>query len=235
MSQLFPIKVKHTMPSPFASADITEFAIGEDDMDYAVKKGLIAACETLCYKAFAACSIGVPQSAVLVMPDGTTAFGSRVVNDKTYDAASQDEKLQWYRDCGAIMSSICGLDHMLANEDRHIGNFLFLTALNDRRTCMAIDFSRAFLYKGWPLAETWTFANNTTSMIIGKKTLGTWDVAAATQSLLALSSIKKITWESWVRDLPVEWMDDPTRDHLIDWWGSEEFQTRMQKCMIAVQ
>lgn len=104
MSQLFPIKVKHTMPSPFASADVTEFAVGDDGMDYAVKKGLTAACETLCYKAFSACSIGVPQSAVLVMPDGSTAFGSRVVYDKSHAAASQEEKLQWYRDCGAIMS-----------------------------------------------------------------------------------------------------------------------------------
>lgn len=235
MSQLFPIKVKHTMPSPYASADVTEFAVGEDDMDYAVKKGLTAACETLCYKAFSACSIGVPQSAVLVMPDGSTAFGSRVVNDKSHAAASQEEKLQWYRDCGAIMSSICGLDHMIANEDRHIGNFLFITALNDRKTCMAIDFSRALLYRAWPLAEIWTFPNNTSTMVIGKKALGTWDIAAATQSLLALSSINKSTWESWVSDLPLEWIDSPTRSQLIDWWGSEEFQTRIQKCMIAMQ
>ena len=60
-------------------------------------------------------------------------------------------------------------------------------------------------------------------------------MAAATQSLLALSSIKKTTWESWVKDLPAEWMDEPMRNQLIDWWGSEEFQTRMQKCMMAVQ
>ena len=57
MPQLFPINVKHTMPSPFASADVTEFAVGDDNMDYAVKKGVIAACETLCYKVFAACSV----------------------------------------------------------------------------------------------------------------------------------------------------------------------------------
>ena len=235
MSQLFPVKVKHLMPSPFSSADVTEFAVGEDDMDYAVIKGLIAACETLCYKIFSACSIGVPQSAVLEMPDGTTAFGSRIVNDKSYDTATPDEKLQWVRDCSSIMSSICGLDHTIANEDRHLGNFKFLTALNDRKTCIAIDFSRALLYKGWPLAETWTYPNNTTNMIIGKKNFNTWNISSATQSILALSSIKKTTWESWVNDLPLEWLDEPVRTQIIDWWGSSEFQSRMQKCMIAVQ
>ena len=235
MSQLFPIKVKHTMPSPFSSADVTEFAIGEDDMDYAVKNGLTAACETLCYQIFTACRIAVPQSAVLIMPDGTTAFGSRIIIDKSYDTASSDEKLQWFNDCGGILSSICGLDFMVANEDRHSGNFKFLTGLADRKMCVAIDFSRALLYRGWPLSETWSFANNTTSMILAKKGMGTWSVAAATQSLMSVLSIKNTTWESWVKDLPEEWMDDTTRNQLIDWWGSEEFQTRMQKCMMAVQ
>ena len=235
MPQLFPIKVKLTMPSPFSSADVIEFAVGEDDMDYAVKKGITAACESLCYNVFTACSIGVPQSAVLVMPDGSTAFGSRIVIDHSYGVSDPVQKLQWYRDCSGIMSSICGLDHMMANEDRHIGTFLFLTALNNRKTCMAIDFSRAFLYRGWPLAEIWTFANNTASMVIGKRTLGTWDTAAAAQSLLAMSSIKNTTWESWVNDLPTDWIDDLTRNQLIDWWGSREFHTRMQKCIIAIQ
>ncbi len=235
MSQLFPVKVKHTIPSPFSSADVKEFAIGEDGMDYAVKSGQIAACEALCYKAFAACSIAVPQNAILEMLDGSTAFGSRIIIDKSYDVASPAEKLQWFRDCGAIMSSICGLDHMLANEDRHQNNFLYLTGLNDRKTCMAIDFSRALLYRGWPLAEIWTFPNHTTNMVIAKKNIGTWDVAAATQSLLTLSSIKKTTWESWVNDLPTGWLDVSERTKLIDWWDSGEFQSRIQKCMIAVQ
>lgn len=125
---------------------------------------------------------------------------------------------------------------MIANEDRHIGNFLFLTALNDRKTCMAIDFSRALLYRGMPTSEIWaSYPNNTTSMVVAKKNMGTWDVAAATQGLLTLSSINKATWESWVSDLPAEWIDSPTSNQLIDWWGSEEFQTRMQKCMIAMQ
>lgn len=235
MSQLFPIKVKHTIPSPFPSADVKVFAIGEDGMDYAIKDGQTAACEALCYKAFAACSIAVPQNAILEMLDGSTVFGSRIIIDKTFDVASPAEKLQWFRDCGAIMSSICGLDHMLANEDRHHGNFLYLSGLNDRKTCMAIDFSRALLYRGWPLAEIWTFPNNTTSMVIAKKNFGTWDIAAATQSLLTLSSIKNETWASWVNDLPSGWLDISERSMLINWWGSGEFQSRIQKCMIAVQ
>lgn len=235
MSQLFPVKIKHTIPSPFPSADVKEFAIGEDGMDYAIKSGLTAACEALCYKAFTACSIAVPQSAILEMLDGSTAFGSRIIIDRTFDAASPAEKLQWFGDCGAIMSSICGLVHLLANEDRHQGNFLYLTGLNDRKTCMAIDFTRALLYRGWPLAEIWTFPNNTTSMVIAKKNFGTWDVAAATQSLLTLSSIKKATWESWVNDLPMDWLDISERSKLIGWWSSGEFQSRIQKCMVAVQ
>jgi hypothetical protein len=235
MSQLFPVKIKHTIPSPFPSADVKEFAIGEDGMDYAVKSGLTAACEALCYKTFTACSIAVPQNAILEMLDGSTAFGSRVIIDKTYDVASPAEKLQWFRDCSAIMSSICGLDHMLANEDRHQGNFLYLTGLNNRKTCMAIDFSRALLFRGWPLTEIWTFPNNTTNMVVAKKNIGTWDVAAATQSLLILSSIKKETWESWVNDLPSGWLDISESSKLIDWWNSGEFQSRIQKCMIAVQ
>lgn len=236
MSQLFPVKIKHVIPSPFPSADVKEFAIGEDGMDYAVKSGLTAACEALCYKTFTACSIAVPQNAILEMPDGSKAFGSRIIIDKTFDTASPTEKLQWFRDCSGIMSSICGLDYMLANEDRHQGNFLFLTSLNDRKACMAIDFSRALLFRGLPLAEIWAiFPNNTTNMVIAKKNLGTWDVAAATQSLLALSSIKKATWESWINDLPTEWLAKEIRNQLIDWWDSIEFQSRMQNCMIAVQ
>ena len=233
--QLFPIKVKSTIVNPFSSADMTEIAIGEDDMDYAVKKGVTAACESLCYNVFAACSIGVPQSSILIMPDGSFAFGSRIIIDQTYASADPVEKMQWYKDCGNTMSAICGLDFMLANEDRHTGNFLFITALNARKTCMAIDFSRALLYLNWPLSEIWLAINNTTNLILAKKQLGSWDVSSATQSLLALASIKQATWSSWVNNLPDDWLDMPTRTELSNWWGSNEFQSRIQKCMIAIQ
>lgn len=235
MSQLFPVKVRHTMPSPFPSADLNEFAVGDDGMDYAVKKGIIAACESLCYKIFSACSIGVPQSAILQMPDGTLAFGSRVIVDRSFDAADPAEKIDWAKSCGDIMSSICGLDFMIANEDRHIGNFLFITLLNNRKSCVAIDFSRALLYNPWPLPEVWNTPNNTSNMVLAKKNLGTWNSSSATQSLLNLSAVKSTTWESWVDELPSEWIDGGTKFRLIQWWGSSEFQSRLQKCMMAVK
>ena len=236
-NQLFPIKVKTTAPSPFGnSADLKVVAIGEDGLDYAVKTGSTAASELLCYKIYQACGIGLPQYAILEMPDSSFAFGSCVVSGvNDFSVCQPIEKIEWFKACALIISSICSLDFLMANNDRHEGNFLFIYGLNKRKTCLAIDFSRAFLYHPWPLPNIWSDANNTTTMVKGLKNMHVWDSNAALQSLLSASAIKSITWDSWVDDLPNEWLTSDIKTNIKDWWVKGEFQKRLQECMDEVK
>jgi len=235
--QLFPIKVRSTAPKPFGpSADLLEVAIGEDGMDYAVKSGSTAASEALCYQIFAACGIAVPYGATLLMPDGSYTFGSRIERGlSNVQLAAPADRTAWLKDCGSVISAICALDFLIANEDRHIGNFLFLDGLMGRKSCMAMDFSRALLYAPWPLPQTWAVPNNTTSMEKGLRNLGYWDVTSATQALISASAIQRGTWSSWIGALPAGWINPGFKDTLLLWWGASDFQKRLQDCMSAVK
>ena len=237
MNQLFPIKVRTTAPSPFGnSADLKIVAIGEDGLDYAVKTGVIAASEFLCYKIYQACGVGVPQYAILEMPDTTFAFGSCVVSGvNDFSVCQPIEKIEWFKACALIISSICSLDFLVANNDRHEGNFLFICGLNGRKTCLAIDFSRAFLYHSWPLPNIWNDANNTTTMVKGLRNMSAWDSSSASQSLLSASAIQSATWEGWVDSIPDGWLTLDTKSMIRDWWAKGEFQKRLQKCMDEVK
>lgn len=229
--------MRTTVPSPFdKSADMVELAIGEDGMDYAVKTGQTAASELLCYKIFAACGIAVPYNAILLMPDGSYAFGSRIerglINQATFNPS---ERKEWLNECGSLISAICGLDFLIANEDRHLGNFLYFNGVSGKKVCMAMDFSRALLYAPWPLPATWAIPNNTSSTVMGLRGLAYWDAVAATQALLSAPVIQQATWEAWIDALPVGWIKTDFKDTLSAWWGASDFQTRLQDCMSAVK
>ncbi|MHB1655205.1 MAG: hypothetical protein ACYCSZ_02425 [Burkholderiales bacterium] len=205
-------------------------------MDYAVKIGVTAASECLCYRIYSACGIAVPYHSILTMADGSFAFGSRIERGITNFALSTpNEKNSWLADCAAIISAICALDLLIANEDRHAGNFLFMTGINNRKSCMAMDFSRALLYAPWPLPPTWSVANNTTTMINVLRQTGLWHVTSAAQALLSAATIQHQTWKTWVEALPAGWLNDGFQDTLIAWWNSPEFHQRLQDCMSAVK
>lgn len=234
--QLFPLKVRILNSSPFGnSADLKSVAIAEDGQDYAVKTGTVGASELLCYKVFQACSIAVPQHNVLILQDGSTAFGSRIIPfTDTFATAVPTEKELWFRECGPIISSILALDLLLDNVDRHPGNFIFNLGLSDRRTCMAIDFSRALLYGQWPLQNTWSINCNTTLVIQFMKQSGIFDTTAAGNSLLAAGSIRDTTWQKWIDELPAGWITHSQSETLHSWWGSADFQQRIRNCMMAI-
>ncbi len=215
---------------------MVEVAIGEDGMDYAVKTGQTAASELLCYNIFSACGIAVPYNAILIMPDGSHAFGSRIerglIDQLTINPAERNE---WLKECGSLISAICALDFLIANEDRHLGNFLFFNGVGGRKGCIAMDFSRALLYAPWPLPATWAIPNNTSSTVMGLRTLTFWDTVSATQALLSAPAIQQKTWSSWVDDLPAGWINPNFKDKLSAWWGATDFQLRLQDCMSAVK
>lgn len=235
--QLFPVRVKFTAANPFGnSADLKLVAIGENGLDYAVKTGVVAASELLCYKVYQACGIGVPQYDVLEMPDKSLVFGSRIVSGvQDFGACSPIEKLDWFKDCALVISAICTLDFLIANDDRHQGNFLFVTGLNNRKACMAMDFSRAFLYQQWPLPDIWVANNNTTALVKGMRNMGFWNSSSATQSLLSATAIEATTWIGWVESLPSDWISTEIKIKIKDWWGDANFQQRLEQCMNEVK
>jgi hypothetical protein len=235
--QIFPIKVRTTAPNPFGnSADMDIVAIGEDGMDYAVKKGGTAASEALCYQIYSACGIAVPYFSTLIMLDGSYAFGSRIERGLSkIQVCTPTEQLAWMKACGSNMSAIFALDFFVANDDRHSGNFLFLNGLNDRKSCMALDFSRALLYAPWPLPKTWLAVNNTTLFMQALRYTRNFDSFAAVQALISAAAIEPNTWSDWIDTLPIGWIKTEFKTTLAEWWGSADFQKRLQECMGAVK
>ena len=231
MSQLFPIKVNHIQPSPFNSADANTLAIAEDGMDYVVKDGLIAVSEYLCYKIYSACGVAVPEFAILTMPDGRLTFGSRIVIDNSLMSVPPNEKIIWFKSLKSLISSICGLDLLIWNDDRHPNNFLFFKGISGDIKCQAIDFSRAFVAKAWPELSVWSYNNNTAQMQYFLKSNDLWDSAHAMGIINNVSAIKHSTWFDWVDSMPDEWAKPELRFEIKQWWASEKFLRHKQNCL----
>lgn len=235
---LFELRVTHMVPPIGNGKSLKTNAIAEDGFDYAVKAvtehPMLPCSEWICYQLAQSIGLSAPSCAVLILPDGSRAFGSRIQTGLTHmeevvrNGAAPDVFLA---DCADRISIAYALDIFTANIDRHFGNFLFgMNSLN-QRTAMPIDYSHAWLVGGWPLHDITLKSNPTTLHMSIIRGLGLWRAPQALMALGSLSQIKSETVAHWLSVMPAEWCAAPQNEAIVTWWGGEDFHARVSKCV----
>lgn len=239
---LFELKVKMLVPAIGRGKSLKTNAIAEDGFDYAVKAmtehEMLPFSEWCCYQLAQSVGLSCPACATLVMPDGSRAFGSRIqpglvdMHDAVRDGTPPEV---FMADCADRMSIAYALDLFVANIDRHFGNFLYSVNSLSQRTAMPIDYSHAWWVGGWPLHDIHHKTNPTTIHMDIMRGMGMWRAPQALMALGTISQIRTTALESWLEQMPAQWLSEANKATLVTWWGGDEFHSRVSKCVTSCQ
>lgn len=233
------VKINTLVPANLGTADLTHIGVGDDSQDYAVKAVSAAypelpAAEAICYQLALRAGIAVPSCALLTLPDGSHAFGSRFEGGVSQlSQLTINERLEVMQQCAPWISALCALDLFLANSDRHFDNALFRRSrLDNRWTLIAMDFSRALWLSGFPTTTCATIAHsgNTALTVFTLRSAGCWDKARAQTVAVALGTVDDATIAAWITELPSTWIS-PRVEQLTTWWASPSRTARVAELL----
>ena len=214
------VRCNRTKPKPH-SADADCIAVCEQSADSYLCKSqdqtkLLPLTEWICSTLAKDIGLPVPDFSVVeveTMPE-KRMFGSKWVSGLI-------DPLQVNLTCIANseeFSRIFATDLFAHNIDRHYANYLYVNVGNSINL-MAIDFSRAFLYHGWPLPPLPMGPCNTLNF----KTK--WEVlfpVATQEALLGMILAMPVEWmENIIALAPDEWCDAETKSRLCSWWKQD--------------
>lgn len=235
---LLALQVNTSMSSDLGTADLERIVGCNDSHFYALKSmevhTLLPATEYLCYKIAGACEVPTPMGAiVLTPPNQIPAFGSRWEGGLTeLTARGAVSVLELYRECSGVLSATLALDLFLGNDDRHMKNFLFRKTHGERFAAIAIDYSRAFLVKGFPFDQFPQSANTRTNATINLHKRGeTWNGPFAVHALGRVLEISTAHLEHWINEMPKEWLSRSDAAKLLHWWGSDAKNERFNRTL----
>lgn len=224
------------------SVDLRYFAIGEDGQEYAVKEALpgnpeLPASEYLGYCLSAVCKVAVPPTAILELPDGSLALGSRFEGGVSgFGAMMPADQLTAFRHCAPELSALLTLDVFISNDDRHSNNFLQRkTTLTGQYSMIAIDFSRAMFCGGFPVRSPGEIVanGNTAAMIAFLKNMKLWDNIRSHATVKYVNAVTVATYDQWVDAMPATWKT-PTVALSVSWWGTAARDQRLQATLGCV-
>jgi len=126
-----------------------------------------------------------------------------------------------------VFSDTMAVDWFAHNDDRHLGNYLYLDLAGDI-VVRVIDFSRAMLYQGWPMPSLpLPAACNTMSGFRA------WSVHHSYQKPLSLLQVMAAMPSDWMSnildEMPPQWLDQQMRDNLMNWWAGPQRQQRINE------
>lgn len=232
---LFPVNIRSCDPANLGSADAALIGMGDDGFDYVIKTvektPNVPASEWFCHRLSDLCSIVVPQYSILNIRGMKLAFGSR------YDGAIETNSqvildiLSGQTKANILaerLSAIYALDLFVHNDDRHFGNYMFNKAMSGY-SVKAFDFSRAWLYHGWPLPNLPLRPQcNTVAKFRDLMSHHRFDLTAAEKVLDRLSGLNVGLIQEIHNEMPAEWLSKPNRKSIIKWWSSKDRSKRIE-------
>ncbi|MCC6196864.1 MAG: hypothetical protein IT518_20620 [Burkholderiales bacterium] len=235
---LLPLEVVSTVPADLGSQDLRQIATTSGGQDWAAKTltdhPLLPISEYLGYRLGEAAQLGVPYWHVLLMPDQSLAFGSRleggVVQWSAIDAVEQAVLLD---QAATALSRIAAFDLFYGNDDRHLNNFLFRRNRAQVWTALAFDFSRAGWRSGFPPGPDLPLPSdcNTELLIAWLRQIGKWDAAGAGLTIGSLQAVDAGAVERMIADAPETWLDESHRGALLAWWASPARNARLRRVL----
>lgn len=223
---LLPLRVDVAMSSDFGSADLKKLVMTHDRHYYAVKlqsdHPLLPASEFICYKLAAACNLSVPFSSFIEMPNQEIGFGSRFEGGLSeWNLLSPSERFGVYQESSKLISGILAFDLFVGNEDRHMGNFVWRKNHDERWVPFAIDYSRAFLVRGFPHDDfPVPISSHTRSTIAARKKADSWEGPYAVFTLEQLHNVQVEHIAHWFNEMPISWVPIDDKNKFLEWWGS---------------
>jgi hypothetical protein len=157
---MFGVPARRVLPHPHDSCDALGVVDAYDGHRYVVKTGdywvATPLNEQFCHELCSACGIEMPPWREIIMPDGTSAFGSRVLPDKYEHGTVLNTPVQLVQrlENPEATCKVIIVDIFVYNEDRHWNNFVFVPGESkDKVRAYPIDFSRALLHYAFPPRE----------------------------------------------------------------------------------
>lgn len=224
-ASFFPIQCNRTKPKP-TSADADFIAICDATTERYLCKGQsnfshLPATEWICSTLARDVGLPVPPFAVVEMitSPGIYLFGS------LWQGGGVDFTIALQRVSNPeLFSSIFGIDWFSHNDDRHLGNYLYLDIAGDI-VLRPIDFSRAWKHHGWPLPNLPLNTCNTLSFKPHWEALHGYTKPDAI--LDKIGGLPSDWMEQAIDAMPPAWVTAAERTDLIDWWTKLGRQARV--------
>lgn len=210
-------------PIGLGTADCEHFVEADDGLAYAVKtvaKSPQPASEWFCHILAGLCGIPCPPFERIEMPDGSLAFGSRWEGGTKAKAVPMIVDPAFTSLVKPAFSRIHALDLFVSNEDRHLNNYL----IRERRggfVILAMDFGRAFLFRGWPMAPQLPAKCMTMRAFPALKRIHGFDFVAADKVLQAIERTDKDMIRAIFDSMPSAWLDASTASAIVQWWDAD--------------
>ena len=131
-------------------------------------------------------------SSLIEVKPGELAFGSRFEGGlNEWNVLSPAKKFEATQTSCQPLSGILAFDLFIGNEDRHQGNFVWRKNFKEEWVPFAIDYSRAFLVRGFPSDDfPVSELSNTRITIAAFKKAQAWQAPFALFTLQQLQNIK---------------------------------------------
>ena len=235
--QMFPRRALVEYPQAERTADSLGEVDADDQHRYYVKGDAhgrpVRASEWLCTRMAEHVGIGAPTPVIVELLNGLVVFGSRripnVADGVTTQAyLTQSTASNLGRPPGglsAILASIYAFDMFMNNDDRHLGNYLSVDD-NGTRRVYTFDFSRA-LFWNWPWPGFPQPGQNTREWGAVLRNFHGFDENSALMTLDRLSSLAHTTIQSFINEIPPDWMPGDMGQQLIEFWSGNARQERL--------
>ncbi len=218
MSQtsFFPTQCNRTKPKP-TGADADFIAICDSTTERYLCKGQskylhLPSTEWICSSLARDVGLPVPPFSVIEMvtDPGIYLFGSQWI------AGGLDFTVALSRVSNPdLFSQIFGLDWFVHNDDRHLGNYLYIEIQGDV-ILRPMDFSRSWKHHGWPLPN---LPLNPCHTLVQKPHWQSQFGYNKPDAILDRIEALPTDWmEKTLAALPPAWINDADSADLIQWW-----------------
>jgi hypothetical protein len=220
---LLPVRlVDEQPPEEGKSRDLLWVGIDDQDKRYAlktveVKNPLLPLTEWLCYHLCNLSGITTPDFAIVTRLDGSLAFGSRweeTAKEFSPGKVSDIELMGWLDRSKTDISGMFALDAFMPNEDRHIGNMLFVQT-GPRLRALAFDWSRTRMFEPWP----WPAGCNSDKTWVWLHSLKMCDMGVVGSLFARIKSITSTQVMAILDAAPETWRDNIDTQTAAEWWG----------------
>lgn len=235
---LLPIVLVDEQPADKnKSKDLLWIGLDEQDRRYALKTvepshPYLPLTEWLCYHLCNLAGIATPGFSIVTRLDGTLAFGSlweESAKEFSPGKVSSAKFITWMEQARADVSAMFVLDAIMPNEDRHIGNMLFVQA-GARLRALAFDWSCTRLFMPWPWPDTCNSAR-TWAWITSIKLA---DLGAATHHMGRVRAITERQIFDILQAAPDTWRGNLDIDATARWWASNKDTRTMQALKVLL-
>lgn len=230
--ELLPLDIVKLEPALIPSVDILGIGSAIDGHQYVLKSVTkrpdLPATEWICSRLAEEIHIAVPPVRIVKGLDGELLFGSRWeggIQDQ-YNTGILTSRLPLARG-DELFSAIYAFDLFIHNVDRHAGNYIFRDQ-NGAVVALAIDFSRALFFHGWPLPTPPVPNDSNTADAYRQIQLHyPFNLAEAESVLLRLAKLSQNQFSGILSAMDSSWLGNAQKQNMLDWWKSSQRKRRL--------